>query len=295
MLEVEQIDALKAINVTEAATERTIAAQFRILVAAGSIVDGFNDQQQLAQLLDSSLETFPNSQSLINSFASAEYDALRRLASKDPKTAKLRLKSALARLNAESGASTNVERMITRIRSVERRIDAAQKQQQLIGKPAPPIAFDGWANTEEFSTADLQGKVVLYDFWAVWCGPCIATFPHLREWREAFGMDGFEIVGVTNYYNYAWDAESKRATQSEDDVDSSVEQDAVARFLQANQMQHPTLFLSKESTTMSDYGVTGIPHAVLVDRKGRIQMVKVGSQPENAESLHTKIKELIQR
>ena len=80
----------------------------------------------------------------------------------------------------------------------------------LVGKPAPEWDIDAWVNADSTTQESLKGKVVLIDFWAMWCGPCIATFPHLREWREEFGEQGFEIVGVTQYYNFEWDPENKR-------------------------------------------------------------------------------------
>src|SRR5438067_2346421 len=70
----------------------------------------------------------------------------------------------------------------------------------LLDKPAPEITGEFGLNGKAVKLSDLKGKVVLVDFWAVWCGPCIATFPHLREWNKEYKDKGLEILGVTSYY-----------------------------------------------------------------------------------------------
>jgi hypothetical protein len=76
-------------------------------------------------------------------------------------------------------------------------------------------------------------------------------------------------------------------------VDPEVERSAIAKFLRSKEIQHPTVFTPKDSTLWQEYGVAGIPHAVLVDRNGIVQLVRVGAGQENADALHKKIKELI--
>lgn len=65
------------------------------------------------------------------------------------------------------------------------------------GVPAPDFIGGGpWINSDPVALSDLQGKVVLVDFWTYSCINCIRTFPYLREWYEKYKDLGFVIVGV---------------------------------------------------------------------------------------------------
>lgn len=180
----------------------------------------------------------------------------------------------------------------TTITSLARRIEGELKRLALIGKPAFPLDVEAWMNGSPLTDGDLRGKVVLLDFWAVWCGPCIATFPHLREWHEKYADKGLVIIGMTRYYQYDWDDDAKKIKKVAD-LEPEKERDAVLRFADHHKLKHRLAEVPKESTFYQDYLVSGIPQAVLIDQTGAIRLIKVGSGEANAKELDTLIRKLL--
>ncbi|HIF30494.1 MAG TPA: redoxin domain-containing protein [Planctomycetes bacterium] len=175
--------------------------------------------------------------------------------------------------------------------SIESRLAAARKHFELIGKRAFPLEVVSWVNGEPLADDDLRGKVVILDFWAVWCGPCIATFPHLREWHEKYAEKGLVIIGVTRYYNYGWDAEAKRASR-QNAISQSDEEKAMVEFAVHHELKHRFAIQPSGSEFSKLYGVRGIPQAVVIDREGKIRMIKVGSGSKNSDAIDELLAEL---
>ena len=98
--------------------------------------------------------------------------------------------------------------------------------------------------------------MLLY-FWAVWCGPCIATFPHLREWQEKYADRGLVVIGLTQYYGYTWDEDAKRASRSEEKVEGEQEQEMLTKFAEHHQLKH-RFAIQSDDTLGEYYKVSGI-------------------------------------
>jgi len=65
----------------------------------------------------------------------------------------------------------------------------------LEGKPMPALDPTEWVNGE-VKLADMKGKVVIVDFYATWCGPCMAAIPHNNELLKKYKDKGLVIVGI---------------------------------------------------------------------------------------------------
>jgi thiol-disulfide isomerase/thioredoxin len=133
---------------------------------------------------------------------------------------------------------SNNEPAAQRGQQVNRQAEAENSRAKLVGQKAAPLAVEAWVNGSPVSDDDLKGKVVLLDFWAVWCGPCIATFPHLREWNEKYAGKGLVMIGLTNYYNYDWDEQAGKATRSALEVSPEKEQAMLVKFAAQHKLTH---------------------------------------------------------
>ena len=118
-----------------------------------------------------------------------------------------------------------------------------------IGQQAPEIALSDTAGNV-IKLSSLQGKVVLIDFWASWCGPCRASIPSVIKLYNKFKGDSFEILGVS--------IDSKRSAWIKAILHDHI------KYLQVNDPG------GWNAISTAAYGVNEIPTTFLIDKTGKI-------------------------
>jgi thiol-disulfide isomerase/thioredoxin len=230
--------------------------------------------------------------------AAAILEEVRRLAL-DEKSARLysdatsRLANLLVDGGRKSEAVKMVEDSITQLKTyvkdasvrgpVLQSLQVKQKQLRIQGEVAPELSIAKWIDQPPVKLSDLRGRVVLLDFWATWCPPCIAAFPHLTEWHEKYKDKGLVILGLTRYYGQA-------EGQS---VDEEYEFGFLQRFKKMHRLPYGIAVASNDDN-LRNYGVSGIPTAVIIDRHGIIRYVGTGTGGPNEQFVSETLEKLIE-
>ena len=139
-----------------------------------------------------------------------------------------------------------------------------------VGEPAPAIAQPALAGAAPHSLAELKGKVVLVDFWASWCSPCLKSLPLYEGLRQEFPRPDFEILAVN---------------VDEDQADAQA-------FLKSHKVSYPVVHDGTGVVALA-YGLKAMPSSYLIDRDGRVHARHAGFKEQDMAKLREQVRSLM--
>lgn len=159
--------------------------------------------------------------------------------------------------------------VILNVTLAERPSPDALARAAYVGKPAPNLVGLVSVNGPALSTDGLKNRVVVVDFWAIWCGPCRQSMPALSSLQSRYGAQGLSVLSI-----------------STDPVERA---GAFARDLGLR----TTVAVDKDGETSQLYGVSVLPTTFVVDRRGIVRDVMLGYDRTTDARLESLVRSLL--
>jgi hypothetical protein len=177
-----------------------------------------------------------------------------------------------------------------------------QRWRDLIGGDAVPLVVEAWINGSPLTADDLRGKVVLLDFVVVGSDiddePWRRNSKHLCEWNEKYRDKGFVVISLTRYSNQRWDERAEKPVRVKKEVEivpAADEQTMLAKYFQKLEIAHRLALQSNADhiAVLSHYVPMVLPHNVVIDRQGKVRLIRAGGGQEHVEAIGQMLEELL--
>jgi peroxiredoxin len=147
--------------------------------------------------------------------------------------------------------------------------DRPGTESALVGKPAPDFRLD-LLGGKPFHLADSKGQVVVLDFWATWCGPCLQAMPQVDRVTHEFQDQGVRLIAVN--------------------LQETPQQ--ISALLQRQKLDL-TVALDRDGVVAEKYGANAIPQTVIIDRNGTVARLFVGGGPHFEDQLREALRSVL--
>jgi thiol-disulfide isomerase/thioredoxin len=137
--------------------------------------------------------------------------------------------------------------------------------------PTPQLSLRDLAG-QPVNLADFKGKVVLVNFWATWCAPCIEEMPAMQRLRDKLSLAGFEVLAV-NYQE---------------------SQSRIIDFLKKRPLKL-TILRDHDGSVRTGWGVRVFPTSFVIDTEQRIRYTVIGEVDWSSSKVESQIRELLPR
>lgn len=143
------------------------------------------------------------------------------------------------------------------------------------GFPVPNFVLPTLANTsvdmQTLKLSDYRGKVIYIDFWASWCMPCRRSLPALNKLHTKYSTQDFEVISIN---------------MDEDAADA-------LKFLKSFPVNY-TVVRDPKGIVAEGYELTGMPHAVIIDKVGKLRHIHEGYKKRDGTKIDQYITQILQ-